>query len=232
MTQTEKRTLLDRYKHDILFRQWLPTLGQLSREGWCEEVEIWQEAERALCRLKAETDLRDMEVELIYSDLCKKYPATPAFSLAVMAVLFTCLADAAPDADRADENPHAPICIAICAMLGEDKRFLALLDAFSGRTRNNRGEKVVLPVTDYIEAAKDEVRTNETEESASRMNESEMLVQLVEKLKQIEEQITVLQAPHPTTQNIFQNGASLINQSTLQSPTFGIPAANNTLKEK
>lgn len=261
MTQTEKRTLLDRYKHDILFRQWLPTLGQLSRAGWGEEVEIWHEAECALCRLKAETDLRDTEVVLIYSDLCKKYPSAPVFCLSVMAVLFTCLADAAPDADKADENPHAPICIAICAMLGEDKRFLALLQSFSERTKNNRGEKVVLPVTDYIEAMKDKAVTNETEESASRMNESGMLVQMVENLlkngnaeelktlelrlyqlgtpsvttpliKRIEEQITALKNPRPSTQNIFQDGASQINQSTLQSPTFGAPAANKTLKEK
>ncbi|WP_455640397.1 hypothetical protein [Parabacteroides sp.] len=261
MTQNEKRALFNRYKHDILFRQWLPTLGRLSREGWGEEVEIWHEAERALCRLKAQPDLRDMEVELIYSDLCRKYSATPAFSLSVMAVLFTCLADAAPDADKAAENPHAPICIAICAMLGKDKRFLALLDAFSERTRNNQGEKVVLPVTDYIETTKEDVETDETEESASPTNELGMLMQMVENLlkngsieelkdlelqlykldnsfitspliKRIEEQITALSNPRPTTQNVFQNGASQINQSTLQSPTFGTPAANKTLKEK
>lgn len=167
MTQNEKRSLFDRYKHDSLFRQWLPTLGRLSRAGWCDEVEIWHEAECALSRLKAETELRDMEVELIYSDLCKRHSATPAFGMAVMAVLFTCLADAAPHADKAHDNPHAPICIAICAMLGEDKRFLALLDAFTGRVRGNRGEKVVLPVTDYIDTAPDEVPTYDTYETSS-----------------------------------------------------------------
>lgn len=234
MTQTEKRSLFDRYKHDLLFRQWLPTLGQLCRAGWCDEVEIWHEAECALSRLKAEPDLRDMEVELIYSDLCKKHSATPALGLAVMAVLFTCLANAAPDADKAHDNPHAPTCIAICVMLGEDKRFLALLDAFAGRVRGNRGEKVVIPVTDYIDTAQDQVptiETKDTEETAPRMNESEMVAQMDEKFKQIEEQITALKNTPPTTQNIFQPGANQINQSTMQSPTFGMPASSNALNE-
>lgn len=234
MTQTEKRSLFDRYKHDLLFRQWLPTLGQLCRAGWCDEVEIWHEAECALSRLKAETDLRDMEVELIYSDLCKRHSATPVLALAVMAVLFTCLADAAPDADKAHENPHAPICIAICAMLGEDKRFLALLDAFAGRVRGNRGEKVVLPVTDYIDTAQDEVpanETNDTKENAPRMKESKREAQMDAKFKQIEEQITALKNIQPTTQNIFQPGANQINQSTMQSPTFGTLASSKALNE-
>ena len=104
MTTQEKHILLNRYKRDALFRQWLPTLGVLSRAGQGGEVEIWYEAERALLRLRQETHWREVEVQLIYTDLCERYPALPVFCLAVMAVLFTCLADAAPSADRAEEN--------------------------------------------------------------------------------------------------------------------------------
>lgn len=150
MTTDERNNLLRRYKRDPLFRQWLPTLGELARAGHGGEVEIWHEAERALCRLKREADWREAEVQLIYSDLSGRYPESPLFCLAVMAVLLTCLADAAPSLDRVDENPYRPICVAILVMLDGDRRFHALLGGFFGRSRDNRGERVVLPVTDYV----------------------------------------------------------------------------------
>lgn len=40
MTTREEHRLLARYKGDALFRQWLPTLGVLSRTGQGREVEI------------------------------------------------------------------------------------------------------------------------------------------------------------------------------------------------
>lgn len=153
MTAYERRNLFDRYKQDALFRQWLPTLGVLARAGHGGEVEVWHEVERMLRLLGREPEWREAEVEFLYTELCERYPSAPVFRVAVMAVLFTCLADATPAADRVHENPHAPVCVAICVMMGGERRFHALLDAFFRRTKDNRGRRVVLPVTDYLAGA-------------------------------------------------------------------------------
>lgn len=153
MTAYERRNLFDRYKQDALFRQWLPTLGVLARAGHGGEVEVWHEVERMLRLLGREPEWREAEVEFLYTELCERYPSAPVFRVAVMAVLFTCLADATPAADRVHENPHAPGCVAICVMMGGERRFHALLDAFFRRTKDNRGRRVVLPVTDYLAGA-------------------------------------------------------------------------------
>lgn len=153
MTAYERRNLFDRYKQDALFRQWLPTLGVLARAGHGGEVEVWHEVERMLRLLGREPEWREAEVEFLYTELCERYPSAPVFRVAVMAVLFTCLADATPAADRVHENPHAPVCVAICVMMDGEKRFHALLDAFFRRTKDNRGRRVVLPVTDYLAGA-------------------------------------------------------------------------------
>lgn len=153
MTAYERRNLFDRYKQDALFRQWLPTLGVLARAGHGGEVEVWHEVERMLRLLGREPEWREAEVEFLYTELCERYPSAPVFRMAVMAVLFTCLADATPAADRVHENPHAPVCVAICVMMGGERRFHALLDAFFRRTKDNRGRRVVLPVTDYLAGA-------------------------------------------------------------------------------
>lgn len=153
MTAYERRNLFDRYKQDALFRQWLPTLGVLARAGHGGEVEVWHEVERMLRLLGREPEWREAEVEFLYTELCERYPSAPVFRVAVMAVLFTCLADATPAADRVHENPHAPVCVAICVMMGGERRFHALLDAFFRRTKDNRGRQVVLPVTDYLAGA-------------------------------------------------------------------------------
>lgn len=153
MTAYERRNLFDRYKQDALFRQWLPTLGVLARAGHGGEVEVWNEVERMLRLLGREPEWREAEVEFLYTELCERYPSASVFRVAVMAVLFTCLADATPAADRVHENPHAPVCVAICVMMGGERRFHALLDAFFRRTKDNRGRRVVLPVTDYLAGA-------------------------------------------------------------------------------
>lgn len=153
MTAYERRNLFDRYKQDALFRQWLPTLGVLARAGHGGEVEVWHEVERMLRLLGREPEWREAEVEFLYTELCERYPSAPVFRVAVMAVLFTCLADATPAADRVHENPHAPVCVAICVMMGGERRFHTLLDAFFRRTKDNRGRRVVLPVTDYLAGA-------------------------------------------------------------------------------
>lgn len=259
MTIHEKRNLFERYKNDALFRQWLPTLSVLSRAGQGGEVEVWHEAKWALSRLKHESNWREAEVQFLYTDLCGRYPSMPIFCLAVMTVLFTCLADAAPSADRADENPYAPVCVTICNMLDGDKRFHTLLNAFFSHTHDNRGERVILPVTDYLSEDDDE---EELEESPPKTEDgADVLKQMVEnalkrddannlnalKLRlydlekpaltrplivRINARIAALKNPLPVTQNIFYEGANQINQSTLQSPVFGTGEAERTIIEK
>lgn len=182
MALQERRRLYNRYKHDALFRHWLLPLGKLARAGQGYEVEIWHEAECALRRLKdeTETDLRDATVQQIYSDLCEEHDSRPVYCIAVMTVLLTMLGDAAPTIDNPEANPHSPICVAICAMLGEDQRFLTLLDAFFERSRDYRhGEQVVLPVVDYLAEVEPEQEEATVEEDSSESEFYKMWEQMV-----------------------------------------------------
>ena len=250
MTAYERRNLFDRYKQDALFRQWLPALGALSRAGQGSEVEVWHEAERMLRQLRKEPRWRESEVQFLYTELCERHPSAPVFRLAVMAVLFTCLADAAPAADRAGENPHAPVCVAICAMMDGERCFHTLLDAFFRRAKDSRGERVVLPVTDYL-AGTDTGETAEPDDGSWRAEDGmEMLEKLVANalerddlnrldalklrlyelgnpfvtnrlIARIDERITLLAGGRIVTQNIFHAGANQFYNSTLQSPVIG-----------
>lgn len=261
MTDDERLALRQRYRKDPLFCQWLPVLGMLARAGSGGETEIWHEAERMLDRLRSEPEGRETEVQFIYTELCARHRAVPVRALAVMAVLLTCLADAAPAADRADENPHAAVCVAILAMLDGDRRFGALLDAFFSRTRNNRGERVVLPVRDYLRGDADGVAAETFSgrlavgeerpvaaadggnllellvEQALRQDDADGLRALKLRLydlrqpeataplvARINRRLRELAEPKPTTQNIFNEGSSLFNESTLNSPVFGMPS--------
>lgn len=150
MTEAEKTELRTRCLDDALFRQWAPVLNRLARQGGVDSVEVWHEVECALRRLKRVERWRDVEVEQVYTNLCRKYAGREMEAVAVMAVLFSLLSDAAVSADEADANPHAPVCRAIGAMLGDDRRFLTLLNAFLERGVDNYGQPVVLPVTDYL----------------------------------------------------------------------------------
>lgn len=261
MTAYEKRNLFNRYKRDPLFRQWLPTLGALSRAGQGNEVEIWYETKRALRRIRHETDWRDAEVHFLYTDLCERYPLMPVFCLAVMAVLFACLTDAAPGTGRTGENPYASACVAIYAMLGGDRCFQTLVNDFFSRKQGSRYGRMTLPVRDYLaETGGEEAPKPEEEALASDGNRA--LKQMVENalkrddtdrlnalnlrlydlenpalthplIVRINERIAALMNPLPVMQNnIFHNGANQINQSTLQGPVFGTGRAERTLTEK
>lgn len=156
MTEAEKTKLRMRCLDDALFRQWAPVLNRLARQGVADAVEVWHEAECAIRRLKHVEQWRDVEVEQVYTNLCRKYAGREMEAVAVMAVLFSLLSDAAVSADEADANPHAPVCRAIGAMLGDDRRFLTLLNAFLERGVDNYGRPVVLPVTDYLAQTPDD----------------------------------------------------------------------------
>lgn len=261
MTVYKKRNLFNRYKHDPLFRQWLPTLGILSRAGQGNEVDVWYETKRALRRIKQKTDWRDAEVHFFYTELNERYPSMPVFCLAVMAVLFVCLTDAAPATDHTSENPYASACVAIYAMLGGDRCFQTLVNDFFSRKQGYRNERGMLPVTDYLPITGDKEAPKPKEE-ASAADGNKALKQMVEnalkrdnterlnalKLRlydlenpaltrplivRINERIAALMNPLPVMQNnIFHNGANQINQSTLQNPIFGTGGAKRTLIEK
>lgn len=261
MTVYKKRNLFNRYKHDPLFRQWLPTLGILSRAGQGNEVDVWYETKRALRRIKQKTDWRDAEVHFFYTELNERYPSMPVFCLAVMAVLFVCLTDAAPATDHTGENPYASACVAIYAMLGGDRCFQTLVNDFFSRKQGYRNERGMLPVTDYLPITGDKEAPKPKEE-ASAADGNKALKQMVEnalkrdnaerlnalKLRlydlenpaltrplivRINERIAALMNPLPVTQNnIFHYGANQINQSTLQNPIFGTGGAKRTLIEK
>lgn len=147
---SDNRVLRERYKRDPLFCQWLPVLSQLAREGGRRPEEVWHVAQVAIGRLAGEEEaMRVVELEYIYTDLCVKYRNERMFTVAVMAVLQTCLADSAPEG-RVRDNPHYSVCVALPGMMRDEPLFLSLLERFGHKKRDPFGEKIVLPLTDYV----------------------------------------------------------------------------------
>lgn len=145
-----------RLYRDKVFRQWQPTLEKVSRQYGLPRAErIWNAAGQAMCRLKEyDADVRDVAIESIYSDLS----ASTAFerpelaATEIMAVMYSQLCDAIPEG-MAPNHPHAPLCVAVAKSMHGNLFFERLLDDFVSRPTDNWGNKVVLPVEDYLEEA-------------------------------------------------------------------------------
>lgn len=258
MTAYEKRNLFNRYKREPLFRQWLPTLGVLSRAGQGNEIEIWHETKLGLRRLKHETEWRDAEIQFFYTDLCERYPSTPIFCLAVMATLFTCLIDEAPCTGHSGENPYASACMTISTILGNDRRFRMLLKDFFSHARNDWGKQIAHPAMDYLyktdnekepetnppvtdgstDALKQLVENALEEDDIPHLRALELRLYKLDNpeltrplITRINERIAVLTNLPPVTLNIFHEGANQINQSTLQDPIFEAGESDKNLTE-
>lgn len=76
-------------------------------------------------------------------------------AIVILAVLFSQMADAAPDDDAAAErNPNRAVCsvLAHVLMAPEHRAFAEkLIHVFKSRRYDNEGRKIVLPVTDYMD---------------------------------------------------------------------------------
>lgn len=162
-----------RYVGDDLFRTWARTLSAVEWQlGELSAVEVWSETEEIRRKLMAvPRDYQDTIVQFQFAQLRKRHQTwqeagsdTPVSrkpeeavrtALLILTVLFTQLADGAPDEadDAADRNPNAPLCRALEGLLRERDHWPfvhKLLRHLFDKEEDNRGKKIVLPVTDYL----------------------------------------------------------------------------------
>ena len=153
----EKLTSLRaRYRGDDLFRTWTWLLCLLEQQlNGLNAVEVWSETEMIRQKLSEIKEHRDNEVEFLYGDLVKRHQSEST-AIIILTVLFTQMCDAAPDEedDAAVQNPNRAVCSVLAHLLMNPKirSFTEqLIKAFNHRRYDNEGNKIVLPITDYME---------------------------------------------------------------------------------
>ncbi len=145
-----------RYRGDDLFRTWTRLLCILEQQlHGLNAVEVWSETEMVRQRLLEIKNHRDNDVEFLYGDLMKRHQSKYTVAT-ILTVLFTQMCDAAPDEedDAAERNPNRAICnvLARLLMLRDIKPFSEkLISAFKSHRYDNEENKIILPVTDYMD---------------------------------------------------------------------------------
>ena len=144
------------YRGDDLFRTWTWLLCLLEQQlNGLNAVEVWSETEMIRQKLSEIKEHRDNEVEFLYGDLVKRHQSEST-AIIILTVLFTQMCDAAPDEedDAAVQNPNRAVCSVLAHLLMNPKirSFTEkLIKAFKHRRYDNEGNKIVLPITDYME---------------------------------------------------------------------------------
>ena len=153
----EKLTSLRaRYRGDDLFRTWTWLLCLLEQQlNGLNAVEVWSETEMIRQKLSEIKEHRDNEVEFLYGELKNRHQSEKT-AIIILTVLFTQMCDAAPDEedDAAVQNPNRAVCSVLAHLLMNPKirSFTEkLIKAFNHRRYDNEGNKIVLPITDYME---------------------------------------------------------------------------------
>lgn len=164
-------SLRARYRGDDLFRTWTRTLCMI--EDKCDElnaVEIWNETEEIRLRLLDIKEHRSTEVEFLYGMLkerhsiwidvagervSRKKEDANRTAIIILTVLFSQFADSAPDKedDAYERNPNKGLCnvLANKLMTPEHRDLTTKLIAMFKRWRyDSEGNKIVLPITDYM----------------------------------------------------------------------------------
>ena len=144
------------YRGDDLFRTWTWLLCLLEQQlNGLNAVEVWSETEMIRQKLSAIKEHRDNEVEFLYGDLVKRHQSEST-AIIILTVLFTQMCDAAPDEedDAAERNPNRAVCTVLARLLMNPANrpfFEKLIAAYKSRRYDNEGNKIVLPITDYME---------------------------------------------------------------------------------
>ena len=143
------------YRGDDLFRTWTWLLCLLEQQlNGLNAVEVWSETEMIRQKLSEIKEHRDNEVEFLYGDLVKRHQSEST-AIIILTVLFTQMCDAAPDEedDAAERNPNRAICTVLARLLMHHANrpfFEKLIAAYKSRRYDNEGNKIILPVTDYL----------------------------------------------------------------------------------
>ena len=143
------------YRGDDLFRTWTWLLCLLEQQlNGLNAVEVWSETEMIRQKLSEIKEHRDNEVEFLYGDLVKRHQSEST-AIIILTVLFTQMCDAAPDEedDAAERNPNRAVCTVLARLLMNHANrpfFEKLIAAYKSRRYDNEGNKIILPVTDYL----------------------------------------------------------------------------------
>lgn len=106
-------------------------------------------------KLSAIKEHRDNEVEFLYGELKNRHQSEKT-AVIILTVLFTqmCDAESSEGDDAAVQNPNRAVCSVLAHLLMNPKirSFTEkLIKAFKHRRYDNEGNKIVLPITDYME---------------------------------------------------------------------------------
>lgn len=148
-------SLRGRYRGDDLFRTWTWLLCLLEQQlNGLNAVEIWSETEMICQKLSEIKEHRDNEVEFLYGDLVKRHQSEST-AIIILTVLFTQMCDAAPNEedDAAERNPNRAVCTVLARLLMNPANrpfFEKLIAAYKSRRYDNEGNKIILPITDYL----------------------------------------------------------------------------------
>lgn len=148
-------SLRGRYRGDDLFRTWTWLLCLLEQQlNGLNAVEIWSETEMICQKLSEIKEHRDNEVEFLYGDLVKRHQSEST-AIIILTVLFTQMCDAAPDEedDAAERNPNRAVCTVLARLLMNPANrpfFEKLIAEYKRRRYDNEGNKIILPITDYL----------------------------------------------------------------------------------
>ncbi len=153
--EEKNASLRARYRGDDLFRTWTWLLCLLEQQlNGLNAVEIWSETEMICQKLSEIKEHRDNEVEFLYGDLVKRHQSEST-AIIILTVLFTQMCDAAPDEedDAAERNPNRAVCTVLARLLMHHANrpfFEKLIAAYKSRRYDNEGNKIILPITDYL----------------------------------------------------------------------------------
>ena len=143
------------YRGDDLFRTWTWLLCLLEQQlNGLNAVEVWSETEMIRQKLSEIKEHRDNEVEFLYGELKNRHQSEKT-AVIILTVLFTQMCDAAPDEedDAAERNPNRAVCTVLARLLMHHANrpfFEKLIAAYKSRRYDNEGNKIILPVTDYL----------------------------------------------------------------------------------
>lgn len=164
-TREQLNSFRHRYLGDDLFRTWVETLSLLELKGELNPVEIWNEVEVLRVRLSEVAEHRDMEMHFFMKELQERYSTftdgnnreertrerATATALCVMTVLYSQLCDAG---EETEHHPHKAMCMALARIISNPqyKEYpQKLIRAFTRKRFDNEGNKIVLPITDYMQ---------------------------------------------------------------------------------
>lgn len=164
-------SLRARYRGDDLFRTWTRALCIIEEKfDELNAVEIWNETEEIRLKLLEIKEHRSNEVEFLFGKLKERHSVWINYAnkrvirkkedanrtaIIILTVLFSQFADSAPDEedDAYERNPNKGLCNALAykLMKPEHREFTTkLLNVFKRWRYDFEGNKIVLPITDYM----------------------------------------------------------------------------------